>query len=59
MTHGDDQGLVMPPRLAPIQVVIVPIFRKEEEREQVLAKARRWPRLEGRGCACTSTTGRT
>jgi prolyl-tRNA synthetase len=40
MTHGDDQGLVMPPRLAPIQVVIVPISRKEEERVAVLAKAR-------------------
>lgn len=40
MTHGDDRGLVMPPRLAPIQVVIVPIFRKEEEREPVMAKAR-------------------
>jgi prolyl-tRNA synthetase len=40
MTHGDDRGLVMPPRLAPIQVVIVPIFRKEEEREPVMAKVR-------------------
>ncbi len=40
MTHGDDQGLVLPPRLAPVQVVIVPIYRKDEEREQVLAKAR-------------------
>ncbi|HET8654785.1 MAG TPA: proline--tRNA ligase [Longimicrobiaceae bacterium] len=40
MTHGDDRGLVMPPRLAPIQVVIVPIFRKPEERETVMAKAR-------------------
>jgi prolyl-tRNA synthetase len=40
MTHGDDRGLVMPPRLAPIQVVIVPIFRKDEEREMVMAKAR-------------------
>jgi len=40
MTHGDDQGLVIPPRLAPIQVVIVPIYRKDEEREAVLAKAR-------------------
>ncbi|MEX2583087.1 MAG: proline--tRNA ligase [Gemmatimonadota bacterium] len=39
MTHGDDKGLVMPPRLAPIQVVIVPIFRKDEEREQVMSKA--------------------
>jgi prolyl-tRNA synthetase len=40
MTHGDDAGLVMPPRLAPIQVVIVPIFRKDEERELVMGKAR-------------------
>lgn len=36
MTHGDDQGLILPPRLAPIQVVIVPIFRKDEERQAVL-----------------------
>ena len=40
MTHGDDQGLVLPPRLAPIQVVIVPIWRKEEERAAVLEAAR-------------------
>jgi prolyl-tRNA synthetase len=40
MTHGDDAGLVMPPRVAPIQVVIVPIWRKDEERERVMAKAR-------------------
>ena len=31
MVHGDDQGLVLPPRLAPIQTVIVPIYRKETE----------------------------
>jgi len=37
MTHGDDQGLVLPPRLAPIQIVIVPIFRSEEEEEKVMA----------------------
>jgi prolyl-tRNA synthetase len=36
MTHGDDQGLVLPPRLAPIQVVIVPIFRTDEEMEKVM-----------------------
>src|SRR6516162_1995810 len=36
MTHSDDQGLVVPPRLAPIHVVIVPIGRKEEERKVVL-----------------------
>lgn len=36
MTHGDDQGLVLPPRLAPIQVVIIPIFRSEDEKESVM-----------------------
>src|SRR6476659_1580346 len=36
MTHSDDQGLIVPPRLAPIHVVIVPIGRKEEERKAVL-----------------------
>lgn len=35
MVHGDDAGLVMPPRVAPIQVVVVPIWRKEQEKEQV------------------------
>jgi prolyl-tRNA synthetase len=39
MTHSDDQGLVVPPRLAPIHVVIVPIFRKPEERQAVVAAA--------------------
>jgi prolyl-tRNA synthetase len=39
MSHSDDQGLVLPPRLAPIHVVIVPIFRKAEEREAVLKAA--------------------
>jgi len=39
MCHSDDEGLVLPPRLAPIQVVIVPIFRKEEEKIAVLEKA--------------------
>jgi len=37
MTHGDDQGLVLPPRLAPVQVSIIPIFRKEEEKAQVMS----------------------
>ncbi len=35
MTHGDDNGLVCPPRLAPVQVVIVPIWKSGEERSQV------------------------
>jgi prolyl-tRNA synthetase len=39
MTHGDDQGLVAPPRLAPIQVVVVPIYRSDGERAVVLEKA--------------------
>jgi prolyl-tRNA synthetase len=39
MAHGDDQGLMLPPRLAPIQAVIVPIWRKDAERAAVLAKA--------------------
>lgn len=36
MTHGDDQGLIMPPRLAPIQVVIVPIYRNDAEKAAVM-----------------------
>lgn len=36
MTHGDDQGLIMPPRLAPIQVIIVPIYKNDEERSRVM-----------------------
>ncbi len=36
MTHGDDKGLILPPRIAPIQVVIIPIYKTEEERTEVL-----------------------
>ncbi|MBA3530936.1 MAG: proline--tRNA ligase [Ardenticatenales bacterium] len=36
MTHGDDKGLILPPRLAPVQAVIVPIWNKEGEKETVL-----------------------
>ncbi len=36
MTHGDDQGLILPPRLAPAQVVIVPIFKSDAERGPVM-----------------------
>ena len=39
MVHGDQNGLIMPPRIAPFQVVIVPIYRKEEEKTIVLEKA--------------------
>ncbi len=41
MTHGDDNGLIMPPRLAPIQVVVVSIFKKAKEKEAVLPVAQR------------------
>jgi prolyl-tRNA synthetase len=36
MTHGDDYGLVLPPKLAPIQAVIVPIYKNDEEKARVL-----------------------
>jgi prolyl-tRNA synthetase len=36
MVHGDDQGLILPPRLAPFQVVIVPIFKSDAEQTQVM-----------------------
>lgn len=39
MTHSDDEGLVLPPKLAPIQVVIVPIHRSEEELALISEKA--------------------
>ncbi|WP_215226323.1 proline--tRNA ligase [Echinicola shivajiensis] len=39
MAHSDDKGLVLPPKLAPIQVVIVPIFRSEEELQAIEEKA--------------------
>lgn len=38
MTHSDDNGLVLPPKLAPIQVVIVPIYRSQEQLDAVNAK---------------------
>lgn len=41
MTHGDDKGLRLPPAIAPHQVVIVPIYRSDEERSSVLDAANR------------------
>lgn len=38
MAHGDDNGLVLPPALAPIQVVMVPIYKTPEERESLIAE---------------------
>jgi prolyl-tRNA synthetase len=41
MCHSDDKGLVLPPRVAPVKAVVVPIFRKDEEKAQVLETAHR------------------
>ncbi|HXA51668.1 MAG TPA: proline--tRNA ligase [Candidatus Acidoferrum sp.] len=41
MTHSDDKGLVLPPKLAPIKTVLVPIYRKDEEKAAVLEAANR------------------
>ena len=41
MVHGDDQGLILPPRLAPHQVVIVPIYKKDDERAAVMEAAQK------------------
>jgi prolyl-tRNA synthetase len=47
MTHSDDSGLVTPPLLAPVEVVIVPIYRKDEERARVVEAAERLRRTLG------------
>jgi prolyl-tRNA synthetase len=41
MTHSDDKGLVLPPKVAPQKAVLVPIYRKDEERTQVLEAAQK------------------
>src|SRR5438309_2132987 len=41
MAHSDDEGLVVPPRLAPIQIVVVPICREEKDRAAVMAVVER------------------
>jgi prolyl-tRNA synthetase len=41
MVHGDDQGLILPPRLAPHQAVIVPIYKTDEEKTRVMLTARK------------------
>ncbi len=43
MTHSDDNGLVLPPTLAPIQVVIVPIYKSEEQLQQIKQEADKIP----------------
>jgi prolyl-tRNA synthetase len=41
MSHSDDKGLILPPKLAPVKAVIVPIYRKDEEKASVLEAAER------------------
>jgi prolyl-tRNA synthetase len=41
MVHGDEKGLILPPRLAPVQVVIVPIFKNDEEKASVMDAVQR------------------
>jgi prolyl-tRNA synthetase len=41
MSHSDDKGLVLPPKLAPVKSVIVPIYRKDDEKSRVLETAHR------------------
>jgi prolyl-tRNA synthetase len=41
MTHSDDKGLVLPPNLAPFQVVIVPIYKGEDQKNTVLSQAKK------------------
>ncbi len=40
MAHSDDDGLILPPKIAPIQVVIVPIYKGDEQKEQLEAKGK-------------------
>jgi len=50
MTHGDDQGLILPPRLAPIQVIVIPIYKNDTEKSGVLEATERVTReLRGAG----------
>ena len=39
MTHGDDKGLILPPKIAPIQVVIIPIYYTDDDKDSVIQKA--------------------
>jgi len=41
MTHSDDEGLIIPPRLAPTQIVVVPIYRNDAERSMVMEAVQR------------------
>jgi prolyl-tRNA synthetase len=52
MTHGDDKGLILPPLVAPIQTVIVPIYYKKTEKKKIFAKCKQLKKdLEENGIA--------
>jgi prolyl-tRNA synthetase len=40
MTHSDDEGLVLPPKIAPLQVVIIPVYKGEEKKQEIDAKGK-------------------
>ena len=50
MAHGDDSGLIVPPKVAPIQVIVVPIFRDDASRDKVERFINAWsPQLKAAG----------
>ena len=57
MTHSDDRGLVLPPRIAPVKSVLVPIYRHDEERSQVMEVAERL--AQKLGCQVDAREGPT
>ena len=55
MAHSDDTGLVLPPKLAPTQVVIVPIYKSDEQKQQVFEAARKAEKaIGGKGISVTA-----
>lgn len=42
MAHGDDKGLVLPPKIAPVQVVIVPIYKNDTQKEEINREVEQW-----------------
>lgn len=52
MTHGDDQGLRLPPRLAPIQAIIVPIWKNDDEKSRVMAAVEQVRLMLGQEIRC-------
>jgi prolyl-tRNA synthetase len=51
MAHGDDKGLVLPPRIAPVGVVIIPIYRDDASRQKVMEVANKCKEMIGEAAA--------